>query len=81
MIVHSAIYYVLNDNIITDDEWTTRAKELVRLQNEYPDVASQVVYAEEFKDFDGSTGFNLPKDDKVLAKAQYLLNISRKRGD
>ena len=81
MVVHSAIYYVLNDNIITDDEWTTRAKELVRLQNEYPDVASQVVYTEEFKDFDGSTGFNLPKDDKVLAKAQYLLNISRKRGD
>ena len=81
MVVHSAIYYVLNDNIITDDEWATRAKELVRLQNEYPDVASQVFYAEEFKDFDGSTGFNLPKDDKVLAKAQYLLNISRKRGD
>ena len=28
---------------------------------------------EEFKDFDGSTGFSLPKDDKVMAKARYLL--------
>lgn len=79
MVIHSAIYYVLNDNILTDNEWATKAKELVRLQEQYPEVASQVVYAEEFKDFDGSTGFNLPKDDRVMAKAQYLLSISRKR--
>ncbi len=79
MVIHSAIYYILNDNIITDHEWATRAKELVRLQEEYPEVASHVVYADEFKDFDGSTGFNLPKDERVMAKAQYLLTISRKR--
>lgn len=81
MVIHSAIYYVLNDNILTDNEWATRAKELVRLQEQYPEIASQVVYAEEFKDFDGSTGFNLPNDDRVMAKAQYLLNISGKRRD
>ena len=57
MVIHSAIYYVLNDNIISDNEWSTRAKELVRLQEEYPEVASQVIYADDFKDFDGSTGF------------------------
>ena len=79
MVVHSAIYYVLNDNIISDNEWATRAKELVRLQEEYPEVASQVIYADEFKDFDGSTGFNLPHDDRVMAKAQYLLMIRSKR--
>ena len=79
MVIHSAIYYVLNDNIISDNEWSTRAKELVRLQEEYPEVASQVIYADEFKDFDGSTGFNLPQDDRVMAKAQYLLRIRSKR--
>lgn len=78
-VIHSAIYYVLNDNIISDNEWSERAKELVKLQEQYPDVASQVVYADEFKDFDGSTGFNLPKDDRVMAKAQYLLMIRSKR--
>lgn len=81
MVIHSAIYYVLNDNIISDNEWATRAKELVRLQEAHPEVASRVVYADEFKDFDGSTGFNLPKDDRIMAKAQYLLSISRKRRD
>ena len=34
MVIHSAIYYVLNDNITSDNEWSTRAKELVRLQEE-----------------------------------------------
>ena len=81
MVIHSAIYYVLNDNIISDNEWATRAKELVKLQEEYPEVASQVIYADECKDFDGSTGFNLPQDDKVMAKANFLLTLRRKRRD
>lgn len=81
MVIHSAIYYVLNDNIISDNEWATRAKELVKLQEEYPEVASQVIYVDEFKDFDGSTGFNLPQDDKVMAKANFLLTLRRKRRD
>ena len=55
MIVHSVIYYTYNCNIISDDEWSRRAKKLVELQNKYPDIADKVIYADEFKDFDRFT--------------------------
>lgn len=79
MVVHSAIYYELDDNIISDNEWAKRAKELVELQSKHPEIAKTCVYADEFSDFDGSTGFSLPRDERVMAKAQYLLANRRKR--
>ena len=75
MLVHSYIYYELNDTIISDAKWSTWAKELVELQTKYPEEANKVDYAKEFSDFDGSTGFNLPKNDWVKNKAEYLLNL------
>lgn len=77
MVVHSYIYYELNDNIISDAEWSQRAKELVRLQQAHPDIVEQVIYADAFKDFDGSTGFSLPRDERTKAKAHYLLKNRR----
>ena len=53
MIVHSVIYYAYNCNVISDEEWSKRAKKLVELQSKYPNIASKVIYAEEFKVFDG----------------------------
>lgn len=74
MIVHSAIYYILNDNIISDAQWSQWANELKVLQENYPDIAAQVEYAEYFKDWDASTGFNLPiNEDWALIKARQLL--------
>ena len=55
MIVHSVIYYTYNCNIISDDEWSKRAKKLVELQSKYPDIANKVIYADEFQDFDRFT--------------------------
>lgn len=80
LLVHSIIYYELNDSIISDHKWSEWAKELVELQKNYPDIAEKCVYAEAFKDFDGSTGFNLPLDDPwAYAKAQQLLNWRDKK--
>ena len=74
MIVHSAIYYVLNDNIISDAQWSQWANELKTLQENYPETALKVEYAEYFKDWDASTGFNLPiNEDWALNKARRLL--------
>lgn len=74
MIVHSAIYYILNDNIIPDVQWSQWANELKVLQENYPETAAEVEYAEYFKDWDPSTGFNLPINDEwVLNKARQLL--------
>ena len=73
MIVHSVIYYTYNCNIISDEEWTKRAKKLVELQSKYPDIASKVIYADEFKDFDGSTGFQFANHPWGKLKAKQLL--------
>ena len=51
ILVHSVIYYRLNDNIISDEEWSRRAKELYDLQNKYPEIAKMGVYAKDFENF------------------------------
>ena len=60
ILVHSCIYYELDSNLVSDRTWSTWAQELVKLQKKYPGIAKRVDYAQEFQDFDGSTGFNLP---------------------
>ena len=76
ILVHSVIYYRLNDNIISDEEWSRRAKELYDLQNKYPEISKMGVYAKDFENFDYSTGCNLPLGDPwALNKAVYLLRI------
>lgn len=58
--VHSFIYYQLNDSIISDHLFDKWCNELVELQTQYPDIAKEAPLAEEFKEFDGSTGYDLP---------------------
>ena len=80
ILVHSCIYYELNDNIIPDSTWSAWAEELAKLQKQYPKIAERVDYAKEFKDFDGSTGFHLPtRNPEIMAKARYLLKICKER--
>ena len=80
ILVHSVIYYRLNDNIISDQQWSEWALELENLQTQHPDIASECPLADAFKDFDHSTGENLPLDDPwALNKAQYLLMLRDKR--
>ena len=76
--IHSIIYYEMDNNIISDAEWSKRAMELVELQREHPSVST--VFDEAFKDFDGSTGFHLLRygDDRARGKAKYLLRIEGK---
>ena len=82
ILVHSVIYYRLNDNIISDQQWSEWALELETLQNQYPEIAAICPLAEAFEDFDHSTGENLPLDDPwALNKAQYLLMLRDKRGE
>lgn len=76
ILVHSCIYYVFNDNIISDSTWSEWARELTDLQERHPSIAFQVDYAVEFRGFDGSTGFDLPiRNPEIMAKAQYLLKL------
>lgn len=79
ILVHSVIYYKMNDNLISDSTWSRWATELEELQAKYPNIAAKVPYAEEFREFDHSTGMNLPLDDPwAINKARQLLTLKRK---
>ena len=78
MLVHSCIYYQLNQNSISDKQWDIWARELRDLQNQYPEISKQVTLYEYFKDWDASTGAFLPITKPwVIAKAKTLIT-SRK---
>lgn len=60
VLVHSFLYYQLNQNVISDfifDDW---CKHLVELQATFPKESKQAEYAKEFEGFDGSSGYDLP---------------------
>ena len=75
MLVHSYIYYELNQNIISDAQWSKWAMELVELQKQYPEEAKQVEFAEMFADWDGSSGAFLTYSDSIKSVANRLLYL------
>ena|SRR5690554_3133152 len=80
ILVHSCIYYRFSDSIIDDYTYDMWSKELADLQEKYPDLAKKSAWNEEFKDFDGSTGFDLPiAHPWVVGTAQYLMKLHRER--
>lgn len=73
MLVHSCLYYELDTNIISDKIWSEWAVELAELQSQYPDIAKQVIWADAFKEWDGTTGAFLPLTDPwVVEKARKI---------
>lgn len=79
IIVHSYIYYELDNNIISDREYDKAGKDLVALKEQYPEFWKMSEYYPQFKDYNGSTGFSLyhELDDKQKTKirsiARYLI--------
>lgn len=60
ILVHSHIYYELDQSTISDFQFDAWCQELVRLQTDHPDLARVSAYAAYFAGFDGSTGYDLP---------------------
>lgn len=73
MLVHSCIYYRLNDSVVTDHQWQEWANELRDLQDACVENRCVGFYDSEFFDWDGSTGYHLPADEGVLRTARALL--------
>ena len=72
----------MDNSLITDKQFDEWGKELVKLQSDYPEIASRARYAKAFKDWDASTGAFLPlKDEWVIRKATQLLNYGREKGE
>ena len=76
MLVHSYIYYELNQNIVSDSQWSKWATELADLQVKYPELAKNVVYATDFEGWDGSSGAFLDYSAKpnIIMTANRLLD-------
>lgn len=74
VLVHSVLYYCLNENLVSDSKWAEWAVELENLQNQHQDIAAKCPYAKDFLGFDHSTGYSLPLDDPwAIRKARQLL--------
>ena len=79
MLVHSCIYYELDDNIVSDHQWQKWADELEKIQKEHPEHINIKFYDLYFKDWTGATGAHLPhRDPWVMRKARHLLMLRDK---
>lgn len=74
VLVHSFIYYQMNENVISDHTFDRWCKELVELRRNHPKEHAASIYVRDFADFDGSSGFDLPYHlPDIQAKAMRLL--------
>lgn len=79
ILVHSFLYYQLNENVISDHQFDKFCNDLVDLQMKFPKESKEVEYYDAFKDFDGSSGYDLPYSDPDIQNAGlHLLDIHRR---
>jgi hypothetical protein len=73
VLVHSCLYYSLDENIWDDHKFDDVCKDLVNLLKVYPEAYSDR-FDEYFEGWDGSSGYHFPhRDPWVLGAAQNLL--------
>ena len=73
ILAHSFLYYQLSENIISDATFDLWSKELVNLMEQYPEEFAQSVYAKEFAEFDGCSGYDLPYSMPDVQNTGYRL--------
>ena len=79
MLIHSCIYYELDNSIISDNQWQEWADHLEELQTENPDCCKIGFFDFEFRDWTGATGNHLPlRDPWVISKARYIIDVDNK---
>jgi hypothetical protein len=87
ILVHSHLYYDLNNSIVSDHMFDNNCNTLVSFQMAFPEEFKESRYYYAMKDFDGSTGFgyvqNLdPSHFEVITRdAKTLLNLRKELGD
>ena len=59
IILHSYLYYELNENIVSDANYNANTKQLLYLKEKYPESFKKTKYYKYFKDFESGTGFDL----------------------
>lgn len=74
MFVHSYLYYVLDQPIVSDHTWQRWADDLTLMQRNHPKLVTGF-YDEDFADWDGSTGMHLPQYPWVVERGAQLLRL------
>lgn len=73
MVLHSVLYYRYDVSLITDFTFDKWARELVKLQADYPDITKKSVFYNEFITWDGTTGFDLADNQWGISKALQMI--------
>lgn len=78
ILVHSILYYRMNETLIADATFDRWAHELAVLQQQHLEISEGVDYMREaFRAFSGDTGFDLPLEDtRANEVARELLRYS-----
>lgn len=82
MLVHSYIYYKLNDNIISNATFDMWAEELIDLQEKYPEISKEVELYDIFSEFNiigDAIRLPLEDDSRIANRARWLLQEDRRR--
>ncbi|QVW28579.1 putative DNA ligase [Erwinia phage pEa_SNUABM_8] len=78
MIIHSVIYYRMDDSIISDYTWQDWANELRDVQNRWPELKAMGYHDDLFEEWDGSTGMHLDLV-QYYSQAQRILGYHREK--
>lgn len=76
VILHSTLYYMYDVSIIPDTTFDRWSRELVELIAAHPAVAQAHPFWSDFKDFDGSTGYQFANHPWGIEVAQRFLRES-----
>lgn len=72
ILVHSILYYQMNESVISDKQYDKLCKQLIRLSKKTKNY-NETQYYNVFKDFTGETGFYLY--DRLSNKCKTYLNM------
>lgn len=74
ILINSYLYYSRDVNLISDFQFDDLEHHLVFLQERYPEESEQAMFADAFRNFEGSTGCYLPYTDaEVIYKGEERL--------
>lgn len=66
LLVHSYLYYRLSTSTISDHQYDNFALDLIELQSNYPDIADEGIYADEFRGFSMGDSYALPLGEPIV---------------
>ena len=82
LLIHSFIYYRLNETVVSNETFDQWSDELNYLQKKYPDISKEVELYDLFKDYVSSSDSAALAFDSIpglYSRAKYILQISKDR--